>query len=93
MDNLDANKLYAALDPKQVNSLASGFRGAMTPQVKSGYANMSVADKREWLAQYVLDQETGVNTGFSDTKAVNSRKTLGFQSGLRRRSWAAGYTS
>jgi TPP-dependent trihydroxycyclohexane-1,2-dione (THcHDO) dehydratase len=74
MDNLDANKLYAALDPKQVNSLASGFRGAMSPQVKSGYANMSPAERREWLAQYVLDPETGVNHGFSETKSVNSRK-------------------
>ena len=83
LDGLDAKQLYASLEPKQVNALASGFRGAMAPEAKQGYASMAVAERREWLAQYVLDPETGANHGFSETRAVNSRKTVRPQSGSR----------
>ena len=73
LEGLTGADLYKNMDPKEVNKLASGFRNAMTPQARAAYKEVSTADRRDWLAQYLVDPEQGTSVGFTTTAAVNSR--------------------
>ena len=70
---LSGAELHQAIDGKQLNVLASGFRQGMQGKVKEDYKGLTTEDRRNWLAQYLLDPFTGVSHGFSSTTASDSR--------------------
>ena len=53
-----------ALSKVEMNKLASSFRTSMTPAVREQYAGLkSDQDKRQWLAQYVIDPSSAKCSG------------------------------
>ena len=50
----------------------------MSPSVRGDYTKLKTdADRRSWLAQYVMDPKTATSTGFNRTTAVNSSMKVG----------------
>ena len=73
LEGLSAKKVYETLDPKEVNKLATSFRNTMSAAARQAYKEVSPADRREWLAQYIVDPQLGTSVGFTQTEATNSR--------------------
>ena len=71
--------LKQALPKEDLNRLASTFRGAMSEEAKAGYQQLGTdADRRNWIAQYVIDPSCAQTKGFNKTTAfaAQSKKPL-----------------
>ena len=67
-----AEDLKHKLSKQESNNLANNYRAGMTPEVKDEYARLkSDSERRQWLAQYVMDPETATRKGFNSTVATN----------------------
>ena len=60
---ITAENLKATLGPKEYNNLANQFRAKLPQNRKEEYNSM--ANKSEWIAQWVLDPQTSMLQGFN----------------------------
>jgi hypothetical protein len=71
-EEINPETLKKFLSKMEFNNLANNYRNAMAPSVKEDYGKLSSdSDRRNWLAQHVLDPKTATCTGFSKTTAFN----------------------
>jgi hypothetical protein len=71
-EEITAENLTKFLNKAELNNLANSFRNTMTAQVKDDYSKLkSDADRRGWLAQYIIDPQTASCSGFNKTTAFN----------------------
>ena len=68
--DIDGETLKATLSAQQYNLLGASFRQGMLPDVKIKYDKLPTdKDRRQWLAQYVVDPKQAKCEGCSTTEA------------------------
>ena len=66
---ITAQNLKAMLQPKDLNLLAVAFRSSMCEAAKQAYKDLpNDNQRREWLAQFVIDPLCATATGFNATE-------------------------
>ena len=74
---INADTIKKILSAKDYNNLCCNFRNQMSASVKSEYKALSGdEERRNWIAQYVLDPHTTVASGFNKTTAYIGNETL-----------------
>ena len=76
LKGLTGDTLFKALDSKALNSLQTSYRAQMQPSVKASYQAMNTSERRDWIAQYLVDPEAGVSVGFNTTTCFNKTKNI-----------------
>ena len=67
VENLKSN-----LDKQEFAAVSQAFRRAMTPEIRTAYANLrSDAERRSYVSQFVLDPEITKTNGFNRTAALD----------------------
>ena len=60
-----------------MNKLQGAFRSKLDADKKKNFAEVDKTVKAEWIAQYVLDPKSGVNTGYNKlVLRLRLRRTL-----------------
>ena len=68
--------LREMLSSKEFNNLSNNFRVGLSPTLKSEYKALATDDqRREWLAQYVIDPLAAITKGFNKTTAYSSQES------------------
>ena len=68
--------LREMLSSKEFNNLSNNFRLGLSPTLKSEYKALATDDqRREWLAQYVIDPLAATTKGFNKTTAYSSQES------------------
>ena len=71
------DNLKAVLNPKELNVLATAIRSSMSEQVKSDYKKLNTdEERRQWIAQFVLDPTISTTEGFNGTLAYKQEGTI-----------------
>jgi len=66
------------LPKDDLNKLATSFRAALADEARSGYKQLqSDAERRDWLAQYILDPEIAACRGFNSTSSFTAQSKKG----------------
>ena len=70
--------LKQVLSPKEMNGLATAFRGSLSPDLKQRYDALgSTQAKQESFQQWVMDPEASELSGFQSTRLVVSSMNEG----------------
>ena len=89
MDSTAAN-LWKVLPKEDRNQFSASFRTSMTDEVKVGYQQLGTdAERRSWLAQYVMDPQVAACAGFNKTAAFVSESKKGISSWMAEKQIAA----
>lgn len=75
---ITGDTLKATLGSGAFNVLANSFRSGLSPAAKEMYREQAATDRdrRDWIAQYVLDPETTTKVGYNRTEAFKSNKNV-----------------
>ena len=80
LDSTAAN-LWKVLPKEELNKLTGAFRSSLNDEAKVGYQQLGTdAEKRGWIAQYVMDPQVAVCNGFNKTTAFVSESRKGTSS-------------
>ena len=68
----------------EFNSLATSFRGSLTPDAKAEYKKLRSDDERRaWICQWVIDPAAGTASGFNRTTNTVSTQNVDSEAGDR----------
>ena len=71
------DNLKASLNPREFHGVATAFRSSMSEQVKSDYKKLNTdEERRQWIAQFVLDPTISITEGFNKTEAYKQERTI-----------------
>ena len=70
--NVTAATLKQTCTSKQMNILQTQFRTSQTPAEKEKYKSLTMPEKWEWMAQWMLDPEMSKAQGFNSKKVMCS---------------------
>ena len=76
MNALTPQMLRQQLSPLQYNNFANNFRLALDPAQREEYKNKSRAERDGWIAQWAIDPETALSTGYNKDCVYNDELSI-----------------